>query len=127
MLSMLLAGLIMPAFALDQNGTANFASVQGTVTTADHQAVPNARVLAFSDVGIGVTTTDSHGRYYFMTLLPGTYYIRAYTKTETADVQPCSDDNPVELSAGQSYLADYQIVPACAYDPLPARVSSDNP
>ena len=124
MLSMLLAGLIMPAFALDQNGTASFASVRGTVTTAN-QAVPNARVLAFGNVGIGLTTTDADGRYYFMNLLPGTYVIRAYTKTETADVQPCTDDNPVELLAGQSYLANYEIVPSCAYDPLTALVSSN--
>jgi len=114
-LSMLLAGLIMPAFALDQNGTASFASVRGTVT----------RVLAFGNVGIGLTTTDADGRYYFMNLLPGTYVIRAYTKTETADVQPCTDDNPVELLAGQSYLANYEIVPSCAYDPLTALVSSN--
>jgi Carboxypeptidase regulatory-like domain len=112
-ISMLLAGLIMPAFALNDNGTASFASVRGTVTTADHQTVSNARVLAFSNVGIGVTTTDSQGRYYFLNLLPGTYTIRAYPQTEVANVQPCSEENPVELSAGQSYLADYQIAPVC--------------
>jgi len=112
-LSMLLAGLIMPAFALDDNGTASFASIRGTVTTSDHRTVSNARVLAYSDVGIGVTTTDSQGRYYFLSLLPGTYTIRAYSQTEIANVQPCSEDNPVELSAGQSYLADYQIAPIC--------------
>lgn len=113
MLSMLLAGLLMPAFALNDNGTATFASVRGTVTTADHRTVSNARVLAFSDVGMDVTTTDSQGRYYFLTLLPGTYTIRAYPQTEVASAQPCSEDNPVELSAGQSYLADYQLAPVC--------------
>jgi hypothetical protein len=115
-LSILLAGLILPAFASDQTGTAGFAGVRGTVVAADHHAVANAHVVAYSSVGITQTTTDASGHYYFLTLLPGTYIIRAYAQTASADLRPCSDDNPIELSAGQLYDATYELVPNCAYD-----------
>lgn len=118
MLSLLLAGLIVPAFSADENGSATLAAVRGTVVATDGRAVANAHVVAYSDVGVDETTADSKGRYLFLSLLPGTYYIRAYAQTSSPNLHPCSE-NPIELSAGQIYDANYQIDPQCAYDPFP--------
>ena len=117
---MLAAGLMTPAFPIDDYTTPVYGMVRGTVKSENHQPIPNAKVLAYSNVDVKLTTTDANGNYYFLTLLPGTYFVRAYAPmvqpAEIAEIHPCKDDNPMRVYAGQMYLANFLFSPSCAYE-----------
>lgn len=130
MLSLILAaGLMTPAFPLDNYTVPVYGMVRGTVKAENHQPISNAKVLAYSNVDVKFTTTDANGNYYFMTLLPGVYFIRAYApavqEASIANMRPCKDDNPMRVFAGQMYLADFQFNPSCAFEAVPISEISD--
>jgi hypothetical protein len=97
-LTALLAALVFQ-WAAYQSGVAGFASVRGTVTTGypAYRPLANVRVIASSDVDLRETRTDSQGRYWFLTLIPGTYRI---------SVAQCTNDDAIEMSSGIEYQAD---------------------
>jgi len=116
LLSMILATLVTPSFALDATGNANFAMVRGVVTDRG-RPLPNVRVLASGDTDVRETWTDANGQYYFMTLLPGVYQIHAFNPNPPGFVDSrtslrCLEDS-MELSAGQLYEADLTISRNC--------------
>ena len=125
----LAAGLMTPAWALDNYTTPVYGMVRGTVRAENHQPISNAKILAYSNVDIKTATTDANGNYYFMTLLPGVYFIRAYAPNiQMADIgnlRACKDDNPVRVYAGFLYLADFQFSPQCAYEAIPIGAISE--
>ena len=129
MLSIVLAGLIFSPFAA-QSGTATFASIRGVVTTGwpNYKPVANAQVMVSGDVDVRETRTDAHGRYYFLTLLPGTYRVFVpsimgvaiatsahQALPDTASLRKCYEDSnaPVELSAGLAYRANIDLLTHC--------------
>ncbi|MBV8283779.1 MAG: carboxypeptidase regulatory-like domain-containing protein [Candidatus Eremiobacteraeota bacterium] len=120
---MLAAGLMTPAWPLDDYNTPVYGMVRGTVKSESHQPISNAKVLAYSNVGFATATTDTGGNFYFLTLLPGVYFVRAYAPAvdmaNVGNIRPCKDDNPIRVAAGLTYLADFQFSPACAYEAIP--------
>jgi hypothetical protein len=137
MYALILAALITPAFALDATGSPNYAMVRGAVIYG-HRPLGNVRVLAYGDAGVQETKTDTAGRYYFMTLLPGIYRIYVPTSvgafpeagpgsvlvgpkgivvgTKQLNLRRCIEehnDTFMELIAGQLYKADIQLAANC--------------
>ncbi len=96
------AGLLGSA-AMAQVATAN---INGTVRDTSGAAIPNAQVQ-LTDVNNGVvrtTVTNGAGIYYFPTVTPGLYSMRA-SKTGFASVsQP-----PVTLQVGQTATFDFDL------------------
>jgi Carboxypeptidase regulatory-like domain len=78
--ALVLAGLVFYPFATAQTGNDCCAMLRGTVTTGypSHRPVSNVRVVAISDGDVRETRTDSHGKYLFLTLLPGVYRVSTY-------------------------------------------------
>lgn len=116
LLSLFFATLVTSAFALDDTGDANFATIRGVVTNGDRRLV-NVRVFAYG-TDVRETRTNARGEYYFMTLLPGVYTIAAIDREPNEDrwamAARCADDwTPLELSAGQLYEANIDVDPYC--------------
>jgi len=124
LLSIVFAGLVFSPFA-GQSGIATYASMRGTVTTGwpNYKPVPNARVVVSGDTDVRETRTDAHGRYTFLTLLPGTYRVSVPNVQGIIGFRPvlCSPsslirqqpDAPVELSAGLAYFANFDLFTRC--------------
>jgi hypothetical protein len=123
------AGLMTPAWPLDNYTVPVYGEVRGTVKSENHQPISNARVLAYSNVGVATTTTGADGNFYFLTLLPGVYFVRAYAPAvslaDIGEIKPCKDDNPIQVNAGLTYLADFQFSPSCAYEAIPIASISE--
>ena len=133
--AILLAGLT--AFAgLTQTGVDDSTRVRGTVTGSGPESRPaaDAWVVAASDSEVTRTRADAHGRYVFLTLLPGVYRMFAYPGSDNSDgphvgaaiftraangsatgAQRCMADamSDVELFAGVEYLVNLDLVTDC--------------
>lgn len=115
---------------LTQTGSGDSTRIVGRVTHNSAPA-PYAVIVATSDSDVRTTVADAHGRYTFMTLLPGTYTL---TTCESrlpvvdrlgpnalpgpAGAQPYpvdAGDNFIELSAGVEYLANLSVGSSCAW------------
>ncbi|MBV8198860.1 MAG: carboxypeptidase regulatory-like domain-containing protein [Candidatus Eremiobacteraeota bacterium] len=73
--------------------------------------IAGAVVHAMSDANVAQTTSDSQGRFVFLTLLPGAYSLCASSHGYTLDCHP-RDSNPMELLAGFEYGATVVLAPA---------------
>lgn len=96
------AGLMPPA-AMAQQATA---TVNGVVEDPTGAAIPNAQV-GLSDLSTGVTrttTTNSAGLYTFLSVVPGTYSMRASATGFTTVSQP-----PVTLEVGQTATFNFHL------------------
>lgn len=116
---------------LTQTGSGDSTRLVGRVTQ-DSQPAPGAVVVATSDSDVRSTVADAHGRYAFMTLLPGVYTLttcqphggKLFTISNPSQrpvplalrASPIdAGDNFVELSAGVEYLANLNIRSNCIW------------
>ncbi len=123
----MLAAIVLAALTaftgIAQTGVDDSTRVRGTVTGgAELRAAPHAWVLASSESDVRLTRADAHGRFVFLTLLPGVYRIRAYPTTRAlvaigsvSGAEGCPTDpvDDVELVAGVEYVVNVDLVTAC--------------
>jgi hypothetical protein len=140
MLAAILLAELTLFVGLTQTGSGDSSRVVGRVMCHSHsQTVPHAKVVAISDSEVAETQADGHGRYAFLTLLPGAYQLIATTPA-CSDFARCEDlgwtgaiydvtsaaavtprvthewndaGNFVELSAGVEYLANIAVAAPC--------------
>lgn len=121
---------------LTQTGSGDSTRLVGRVTQ-DSQPAAGAVVVATSDSDVRSTVADAHGRYAFMTLLPGVYRLSAclpnaaeittVTNPRAVPSQPRlktisiigsesgSEAGFAELSAGIEYLANLTLGTGCTW------------
>jgi len=121
MLAAILLAELTLFVGLTQTGSGDSTRMVGRVTEGSRPA-PYAFVVATSDSDVRTTVADAHGRYTFMTLLPGVYRLYACPRLGVVDIivgpksappvprtlEPQADleGSFVELSAGVEYLAN---------------------
>ncbi len=117
MLAAILLAELTLFVGLTQTGSGDSTRVVGRVMCHSHsEPVPHAKVVAISDSEVAETRADGHGRYTFLTLLPGEYQLIA---TSAAPVTPRATHgwndvgNFVDLSAGVEYLANIAVATPC--------------
>ena len=117
--AILLAGVTL-FVGLTQTGFGDATRVVGRVFHGpESRPAAHVIVMAASNSDVRTTITDSHGRYAFLTLLPGVYRLAACGEAmdEGAVVRTlrsCADeDSFLELSAGVEYLANLSLGPNC--------------
>lgn len=124
MLAAILLAELTLFVGLTQTGSGDSTRVVGRVSCHLHsQPIPHAKVVAISDSEVAETQADGHGRYAFLTLLPGAYQLIAttaiYNVTSAAAVAPRATHgwndvgNFVDLSAGVEYLANIAVATPC--------------
>lgn len=115
--AIVLAGLTL-FVGLTQTGINDSTRVVGRVLSGAHgDSVSNAWVIMTSDSEVAQTRTDAHGRYAFLTLLPGVYrfsVLGAKPRCPRARSIALNDlEDVAELSAGVEYLANLTIPANC--------------
>ncbi|MBV8724099.1 MAG: carboxypeptidase regulatory-like domain-containing protein [Candidatus Eremiobacteraeota bacterium] len=86
--------------------------ISGTVVDeATGAPVSGATVYATSGANLAQMTSDSNGRFVFLTLLPGLYSLCASKPGYTLDCRP-RDSKPAELFDGFEYGATVVLAPA---------------
>ena len=123
MLAAILLAELTLFVGLTQTGSGDSTRVVGRITQ-DSRPAAYAVVFAKSDSDVQWTLADAHGRYTFMTLLPGVYRFYACYRSKPVirdpipavkgapyaplTLEPRSDSEGAfaELSAGVEYLAN---------------------
>lgn len=79
----------------------------------ENRGIEDALVTATSSSMVETTTTDAHGNFFFLTLLPGNYEFsaRAPGFMDRCSVRP--PDRLYELDAGYEYMASIFLFNEC--------------
>jgi hypothetical protein len=97
--SFLISGLVPGPFQMN-------VMVRGTVVgPLGDRPVAGATVYAVSGTSVVTTTTNAKGRFYFLTLFPGSYRLCATTAGRPGRCPALDNAEPMELYAGFEYLA----------------------
>ncbi len=103
---MMVSQFFISAIPLDWQMNQQDVVVSGTVLdAATGYAVPGARVEASSPAFDARTTSDPNGKFVFLTLFPGTYYLSVSSRGDDRVVYGTGFGVPPELFAGYEYNA----------------------
>jgi hypothetical protein len=108
----LIATSLLWQIPLDQGVGFGNAVVSGTVRE-NRYTLPNTIVYATSETSVASTVTDENGRFYFLTLLPGTYRLTASKPGYIMSSCVGPPDEPRQLAAGLEYTITIWLASSC--------------